>query len=155
RGSGIAGRGGHWALVHVKTGQRTLPVSTRRGLRKLILATQAKRLRTIQSARSKFKQACELLAEVTAAGFHVYIAGSGSVHLLSGPRMRGLARRARIASWRLPTYPTPPAGTGKMDKKSRPSRSQWRELAAVRHRNERGLVASPRGSLRFSASAAR
>lgn len=37
RGSGIAGRGGHWGLVDIRTGESTPRVSTRRELRRLIL----------------------------------------------------------------------------------------------------------------------
>lgn len=37
RGSGIAGRGDRWAVVDVKTGDRTKSVSQRRDLRRLIV----------------------------------------------------------------------------------------------------------------------
>jgi hypothetical protein len=35
--------------------------------------------------RDKFRKACALLRECTDAGFEIYVAGSGSVHLMSGP----------------------------------------------------------------------
>jgi hypothetical protein len=36
-GSGIAGRGGHWALVHIASGERSPSVTTRRDLRRLLM----------------------------------------------------------------------------------------------------------------------
>jgi len=37
RGSGIAGRGDHWAIVDIASGKRTKSVRTRRELRRLII----------------------------------------------------------------------------------------------------------------------
>jgi hypothetical protein len=50
--------------------------------------------------RDKFRRACSLLRDCTLAGFEIYVAGSGSVHLMSGPShemcAESVPRRDRI-----------------------------------------------------------
>lgn len=35
--------------------------------------------------RALFRRACDVLRALTAKGYEIYVAGSGSVHLMSGP----------------------------------------------------------------------
>lgn len=53
----------------------------------------------MRSVRAKFLRACALLRECTDEGYHIYVAGAGSMHLLSGPSHDDpgcVARRDRI-----------------------------------------------------------
>lgn len=44
-----------------------------------------KKPRVTKAAIAKFELACKLLNELVADGFELYVAGSGSTHLLRGP----------------------------------------------------------------------
>lgn len=47
-----------------------------------------------KSAIAKFEAACKLLNEVSDAGYDLYVAGSGSFHLMRGPSHDLMCKRA-------------------------------------------------------------
>lgn len=44
-----------------------------------------KKTMTKRKAIARFEEACAILNEIAAAGYELYVAGSGSFHLMSGP----------------------------------------------------------------------